>query len=393
MKVIYKTYKYRMYPNKEQEQILARYFGSVRFIYNYFLAQRKQQYSENGTSDNYYQQSKTLTNLKKQEEYSWLKEINSQTLQFTLRNLETAYTNFFRGKARFPRFKAKKNGCSFHIPQFCSIENGMVYIPKLKNGIKIVEHRPFKGVVRNMTISVTSSGKYYVSILSQVEYEPLEKTNLMVGIDLGLKDLVITSGGKKYSSNKFIKHYAKELAKTQKHLSKKQKGSNSWNRQRLKVAKIQEKIHNCRFDKLHKISADLIRNYDVICCEDLNVKGMQKNHKLSQSISDASWGAFLTMLTYKAEMNDKQVIKIGRYYPSSKTCHCCGYVKEDLTLRDREWICPVCGEVLDRDTNAAMNILSEGLKNISSGTGDYTDGVDIRPFQRQSTMKSEANKS
>ena len=382
-----------MYPNKEQEQILARYFGSVRFIYNYFLAQRKQQYSENGTSDNYYQQSKTLTNLKKQEEYSWLREINSQTLQFTLRNLETAYTNFFRGKAGFPRFKAKKNGCSFHIPQFCSIENSMVYIPKLKNGIKIVEHRPFKGVVKNMTISVTSNGKYYVSILSQVEYEPLQKTNAKVGIDLGLKNLVITSDGKKYSNNKFTKHYTKELAKAQKHLSKKQKGSNSWNRQRLKVARIQEKIHNCRIDKLHKISTDLIRNYDVICCEDLNVKGMQKNHKLAQSVSDASWGMFLTMLTYKAEMNDKQVIKINRFYPSSKTCHSCGYVKEDLSLKDREWICPVCGEIHDRDTNAAMNILSEGLKNISSGTGDYTDGVDIRPFQRQSAMKSEANKS
>lgn len=393
MKVVFKTYKYRIYPNKEQEQTLARYFGSVRFVYNHFLAERKQQYNETGKSDNYYTQAKTLTELKKQEEYCWLKEINSQTLQFTLRNLETAYTNFFRGKAKFPRFKAKKNGGSFHIPQFCSIENGMVYIPKFKEGIKVNEHRPFEGTVRNMTISVTPSGKYYVSIISQVNYEPLQKTNAKVGIDLGLKDLVITSDGKKYSSNKFIKHYAKELAKAQKHLSKKQKGSNSWNRQRLKVAKIQEKIHNCRFDKLHKISTDLIRNYDVICCEDLNVKGMQKNHKLAQSISDASWGMLLTLLTYKADMNDKQIIKIGRYYPSSKTCHSCGYIKEDLKLRDRKWICPVCGEIHDRDTNAALNILKEGLRNISSGTGDYTDGADVRPVNRQSAMKSEAHKS
>lgn len=393
MKVIYKTYKYRMYPNKEQEQTLARYFGSVRFIYNHFLAERKQQYTENGTSDNYYQQAKTLTNLKKQDEYSWLKEINSQTLQFTLRNLETAYTNFFRGNARFPRFKAKKSGGSFHIPQHCSVENGRVYIPKLKGGIKIVEHRPFKGIVRNMTISITPSGKYYVSILSQVEYEPLQKTNAKVGIDLGLKDLIITSDGRRYSSNKFIKHYLKKLTKAQQHLSRKLKGSNSWDRQRLKVAKIQEKIHNCRFDKLQKISTDLIRNYDVICCEDLNVKGLQRNHRLAQTISDASWGTFLSMLTYKAEMNDKQVVKINRYYPSSKTCHCCGWVKEDLTLRDREWICPVCGKVLDRDINAAINILSEGLKNTSAGTVDYTDGADVRPFQGQSAVKSEAHKS
>ena len=244
-----------------------------------------------------------------------------------------------------------------------------------------------------MTISVTPSGKYYVSILTKVSYEPLQKTKAKVGIDLGLKDLVITSDGKKYSSNKFIKHYSKELTKSQKHLSKKKKGSNSWNRQRIKVARIQEKIHNCRFDKLHKISTDLVRHYDVICCEDLNVKGMQRNHKLAQAISDASWGAFLLMLTYKATMNDKQVVKISRYYPSSKTCHCCGWVKEDLQLKDREWTCPHCGNTLDRDVNAAMNILQEGLRNTSAGTVDYTDGADVRPYQGQSAMKSEAHKS
>ena len=394
MKVILKTYKYRMYPNKEQQQMLAKYFGSVRFVYNHFLAERKRQYEENGKSDNYYAQARTLTKLKKQEEYKWLKEINSQTLQFALRNLETSYTNFFRGNAKFPRFKAKKSGGSFHIPQSCSIGNGKIYIPKFKDGIKIVEHRSFKGgEVRNMTISVTPSGKYYVSILTKVSYEPLQKTKAKVGIDLGLKDLVITSDGKKYSSNKFIKHYSKELAKEQKHLSKKKKGSNSWDRQRIKVARIQEKIHNCRFDKLHKISTDLVRHYDVICCEDLNVKGMQRNHKLAQSISDASWGEFLLMLTYKAVMNDKQVVKIDRYYQSSKTCHCCGWVKEDLQLKDREWTCPHCGNTLDRDVNAAMNILQEGLRNTSAGTVDYTDGADVRPYQGQSAMKSEAYKS
>ena len=374
--------------------MLAKYFGSVRFVYNHFLAERKRQYEENGKSDNYYVQARTLTKLKKQEEYKWLKEINSQTLQFALRNLETSYTNFFRGNAKFPRFKAKKSGGSFHIPQSCSIGNGKIYIPKFKDGIKIVEHRSFKGgEVRNMTISVTPSGKYYVSILTKVSYEPLQKTKAKVGIDLGLKDLVITSDGKKHSSNKFIKHYSKELAKAQKHLSKKKKGSNRWDRQRIKVARIQEKIHNCRFDKLHKISTDLVRHYDVICCEDLNVKGMQRNHKLAQAISDASWGEFLLMLTYKAVMNDKQVVKIGRYYPSSKTCHCCGWVKEDLQLKDREWTCPHCGNTLDRDVNAAMNILQEGLRNTSAGTVDYTDGADVRPYQGQSAMKSEAHKS
>ena len=366
MKVILKTYKYRLLPNKKQEEILARYFGAVRFVYNHFLAERKKQYDKTSKSDNYYAQAKALTNLKKQEEYSWLKEVNSQTLQQSLRHLETAYTNFFRGNARFPRFKAKKNGGSFNVPQFCSVADGRIFIPKFKNGIKIVEHRQFIGKIKNMTISVTPSGKYFVSILSEVEYEPLQKTNAKVGIDLGIKDLVITSDGAKYSSNKFIKHYSKELAKAQRHLSKKQKGSNSWDKQRIKVARIQEKIHNCRMDKLHKISTDLIRKYDVICCEDLNVKGMQKNHRLAQRIADASWGTFLAFLTYKAEMNVKQIVKIGRYYPSSKTCHHCGYVKGDLTLKEREWICPVCGNVIDRDLNAAINILNEGLKNISA---------------------------
>lgn len=241
MKVILKIYKYRLLPNKKQEEILARYFGAVRFVYNHFLAERKKQYDKTSKSDNYYAQAKALTNLKKQEEYSWLKEVNSQTLQQSLRHLETAYTNFFSGNARFPRFKAKKNGGSFNVPQFCSVADDRIFIPKFKNGIKIVEHRQFIGKIKNMTISVTPSGKYFVSILSEVEYEPLQKTNAKVGIDLGIKDLVITSDGVKYSSNKFIKYYSKELAKAQRHLSKKQKGSNSWDKQRIKIARIQEK--------------------------------------------------------------------------------------------------------------------------------------------------------
>lgn len=392
MKIIYKTYKFRLYPNKEQEQILAKHFGSVRFVYNYFLAERKQQYNEKGKSDNYYVQSKTLTNLKKQEEYSWLKEINSQTLQYSLRCLETAYTNFFSGRARFPKFKAKKHGGSFNVPQHCTIENGRIYIPKFKQGIKIKEHRTFNGKVKNMTISVTPSGKYYVSIVSEVEYEPMQKTNAKVGIDLGIKDFIVTSDGVKYSGNKFIKRYEKKLAKTQKILSRKTKGSNEWNKMRLRVARIQEKIHNCRIDKLHKISTNLVRKYDVICCEDLNVKGMQKNHRLAKNINDASWGTFLTLLSYKMDREDKQLIKVGRFYPSSKTCHHCGYVKEDLSLDDRVWECPKCGSLIDRDLNASINILNEGIKNISAGTVDYTEGVDVRLACKQSTLKSEAYK-
>ena len=390
---IYKTYKYRMYPNKEQEQILARYFGSVRFVYNYFLAERKKQYDECGKSDNFYTQTKALTLLKKKEDFTWLKEINSQTLQFSLRCLETAYTNFFSGRTKFPRFKVKKHGGSFTVPQNCSIKDGKIFIPKFKQGIKIKEHRAFQGNVRNMTISVTPSGKYYVSILSEVEHEPLRKTNKKVGIDLGIKDFIVTSDCVRYSSNKFIKHYTKKLAKAQKCLSKKSNGSGEWYRMRLRVARIHEKIHNCRIDKLHKISADLVRNYDVICCEDLNVKGMQRNHRLAQSIVDASWYTFLNMLSYKCERDNKQLVKIDRFYPSSKTCHHCGYIKKDVSLKDRDWKCPHCGQMIDRDLNASINILNEGIRNISAGTVDYTEGADVRPIRRLSVLKSEAHES
>ena len=390
---IYKTYKYRMYPNKEQESVLARYFGSVRFVYNHFLAERKRQYDECGESDNYYTQAKTLTLLKKQADFAWLKEISAQALQFSLRCLETAYTNFFSGRAKRPRFKAKKHGGSFTISQYCFIKDGKIYIPKFKQGIKIKEHRAFQGNVRNMTISVTPSGKYYVSILSEVNHKPSRKTNKKVGIDLGIKDFIVTSDGVRYSSNKFIKHYTKKLAKAQKYLSKKFKGSGEWHRMRLRVARIQEKIHNCRMDKLHKISTDLVGNYDVICCEDLNVKGMQRNHRLAQSIADASWYTFLNLLSYKCARDCKQLVKIDRFYPSSKTCSYCGYVKKDLPLKDRKWKCPHCGHMIDRDLNAATNILNEGIRNISAGTVDYTEGADVRPTCRLSALKSEAHES
>ena len=389
MKEIYKSYRFRIYPNKEQQAVLARYFGSVRFVYNHFLAERKKQYEETGRSDNYYVQAKILTELKHSEEFLWLSEINSQTLQHALRHLETAYVNFFRGKAKFPTFKSKKAKNSFSIPQHCTISDGRIYIPKFKEGIKVKEHRKVKGNIKSMTISLTPSGKYYVSILSKENYKAIDKTGKVVGIDLGLKDFVITSDGRKYKNHRYLKQYEKELATAQKHLSRKQHGSNSYEKQRRKVARIYEKISNCRTDRQHKVSLDLIRNYDVICLEDLNIKGMVKNHRLAKAINDASWGQFISMLSYKAELNDKQVVKINRWYPSSKTCHHCGWVNEGLKLSDRQWVCPHCGEVVDRDVNAAKNILSEGLRNISVGHTDYTDGDRVRLSNEHQSMKSE----
>ena len=256
--------------------MLANHFGSIRFVYNHFLAKRKEQYEQTKKSSNRYEQQKELTAMKKTEMYSWLKEINSQTLQHALRHLDTAYQNFFKGRAKFPRFHSKKHGGSFAIPQHFKVEDNRIFIPKFKGGIRFVKSQNVQGELRNMTVSVTPSGKYYVCIMAQVEVDDLEKTNLSVGIDLGLKDFVITSDGNRYSSNKFIKKYSRKLTTMQKHLSRKKKGSCSWNSQRIKVAMLQEKIMSCRKDKLHKISIDLIRRYDVVCCEDLNVKGMVK---------------------------------------------------------------------------------------------------------------------
>lgn len=379
MKTIYKTYKFKLEPTEEQKQFLAKHFGAVRFVYNYFLNERKRQYDENHKSDNYYTQTKILTELKKKEDYKWLKEINSQSLQCSLHHLETAYLRFFRKQSKFPKFKSKKAKNCFTIPQSVKIEENKIFIPKLKTGIKIKIHREIKGKIQNVTISLTPTGKYFVSILTEQLYEPLPKTGKKVGIDLGLKHLVITSDGDFYNNNRYLKKYEKKLAKAQKDLSRKKYGSNRYESQRLKVAKIYEKISNCRKDVLHKISSDLIKKYDVICVEDLSVKNMLKNKRLAKSIEDASWNKLLQYLEYKSKWNNKIVSKIDRFYPSSQQCSKCGYINQKIKdLSVREWICPNCGTLHNRDINAAKNILTEGLRNISAGTVDYTSGDDVR---------------
>lgn len=371
MKQIFRTYKFRLKPNAKQRELLAKHFGCARFVYNHFLEERQTEYKETGKSSNYYKQAAKLTELKNGD-CEWLKEVNSQTLQIALKNLDTAYKNFFKLHRGFPKFKSKKSKNSFSVPQNCSVDEWKIYIPKFREGIAYFKDRKVKGLVRSMSLSLTPTGKYFVSILTEEQYEPLAKTNKSVGIDLGLKNFVITSEGVKYKNNRVLNMYQNQLKAAQKHLSRKQKGSNNFERQRVKVARLFEKVSNTRTDYLHKVSLDLVRNYDIICIEDLNIKGMMKNHRLARQISDVAWGEFIRMLTYKAEINDKKVVKIDRYYPSSKTCHTCGYVNADLKLSDREWICPDCGSVIDRDTNAAMNILSAGL-------ADYTCGVSVNP--------------
>ncbi len=366
--MVNKIYRFRIYPTAEQEILLAKHFGCTRYVYNHFLNERKEQYQADKKSDNYYKQAATLTKLKKEESTKWLKEVNSQTLQFALRSLDTAFLNFFRGNAQFPKFKSRKDKNTFTIPQFGKLEDGKIIIPKFKDGIKVKLHREVKGEIGKMNITKTPTGKYYVSVFTEQIIEQLPKTNKQVGIDLGLmKDFVITSDNKKFKNNRYTKKYAKQLKKAQQHLSRKQKGSNGFEKQKLKVAKIHEKIASCRLDTLHKVSIELVRNYDLISVEDLNVKGMIKNHKLSKHITDASWGNFVTLLQYKCNWYEKELVKIDRFYPSSKTCGDCGWINQDLKLSDREWTCNSCGVIHDRDINASRNILKEGLKIYRQG--------------------------
>src|SRR5690606_14848921 len=361
MKKVNRTYKFRIYPNAGQEQNLARHFGHSRFVYNYFLDQRKEQYSKDGKSDNYHAQAASLTKLKKQEGTEWLKEVNSQTLQFALKSLDSAYTNFFRGNAKFPRSKSRRNKNSFTVPQSGKIVEGKLKIPKFKNGIKIKIHREISGTIGKMTITGTPSGKFFVSISTEQVIGQLPTNNKAIGCDLGIKDFVITSDNEQFKNNGYTKKYAPKLKKAQQHLSRKQKGSNGFERQKIKVAKIHGKIADSRLDTLHKVSYGLVRHNQIIAIEDLNVKGMIKNRKLSKHIADAGWGSFVALLQYKCDWYGRELVKVNRFFPSSKTCNECGWIHQDLNLSIREWTC-ANGHKLDRDLNASRNILKEGLK-------------------------------
>ena len=390
MKIIHKSYKFRIFPNKEQEELLAKHFGCVRFVFNRFLKERQEEYLNNGNSLNYHDNSKSLTELK--SELIWLKEVNSQSLQSSLKHLDIAYNRFFRKLAKFPRYKKKNDKQSFHIPQFLEIKDNKLSIPKFKKDIDINLHRKIEGKILNGTITKSATGKYYVSITCEVEYNELSHTNSSVGVDTGIKDLAILSDGTKYENIKFFKTSLKKLKYEQRQLSKKIKGSGQKEKQRKIVASIHEKVANKRKDHLHKISTDIIKNHDIICVEDLNVKGMIKNHKLAQALSDASLGMFYNMLSYKASWNDKTIVKINRFFPSSKMCSNCHWIKQDLTLKDREWTCMSCGTTHDRDINASKNILIQGLNDLSGlGTNSDIKQKQVDSSSLEEGMKLEAS--
>jgi len=388
MKVIKYSYKFRLDPTEDQVILLDKHFGCVRWAYNYFLNQRKEEYLNNKKTITYNKQSALLTQLKKMEETSWLKEVNSQTLQYSLKCLDQAYQNFFAKRTKFPKFKSKRDRNSFTVPQTTRLNGDRLIIPKFGNGIKMIMERKVRGEIKKATLSKTGTGKYFVSILAEKEYQPVEKTNKKVGLDLGLKDFIVLSTGLKVKNGRFLKQYEKKLTLNQKHLSRKTKGSNRYQRQKLKVARIHEKILNSRMDQIHKVSSFLIRNFDTIYVEDLNISGMMKNHKLARSIGDVGWGKFITTLTYKAQWNDKEVIPVGRFFPSSKTCNSCGWINNSLKLQDRSWKCK-CGLDVDRDLNAAKNILNEGLRlDISVGTTDHGRGAQIRPEKSGTSVET-----
>ena len=371
------AYKYRIYPTDEQKVLFAKTFGCCRFVYNWALNLKITAYKEHKeTLGNVY-----LTNLMKSQlkaEHEWLSEVNSQSLQSALRNLDTAYTNFFRNTKAvgFPKFKSRRNRQSFLCPQHCRVDfaTATITIPKAPN-IPALIHRRFKGTVKTVTISMTPSGKYFASVLVDTnlqELSPVEKEiNTAIGIDLGIKSLAVCSDGRTFDNPKHLHRKLERLAVLQKRLSRKQKDSSNLNKARIKVARLQEHIANCRKDNLHKITYMLTHDSQVrtICMEDLNVKGMQRNHHLAQAVSDASFGMFLTLLEYKCKWYGVNLIKIDRFAPSSKTCCRCGYIYKGLKLSERSWTCPDCGTIHDRDFNAACNIKEFGLKALPTERG------------------------
>ena len=367
MTIKQKAYKFRLYPNEEQKQFFAKTFGCSRAIWNMMLADKIKHYEETG---------ETLYNTPAQykKDFPWLKEVDSLALSNVQLNLQKAYKNFFTSGFGFPKFKKKSHSQSYQTNNqrgSIALDGRFIKLPKV-GWVRVKAHRQIEGVIKSATISMTPTGVYYVSISCETEITPLPKTDSSVGIDLGISDFAILSTGEKIGNERFLKQLSEKLAEEQKILSRralaakkagrKLSDSRNYQKQRVKVAKIHEKIVNMRRDFLHKLSTYLVKNHDLLCIEDLSSKNLMKNHKLARAIGDVSWSEFVRMLEYKANWYEKQVSKISRWYPSSQLCSDCGFNSGKKPLSVRDWTCENCGSHHDRDINASINILNEGLR-------------------------------
>ncbi|MDT2565793.1 IS200/IS605 family element RNA-guided endonuclease TnpB [Enterococcus avium] len=371
----HKAYKSRIYPNADQEVLIIKTIGCVRFVYNYFLALWNEEYSKNGKGLTYNSCSAMLPQMKKNEATSWLKEVDSIALQSSVKNLSDSFSRFFKKQNRRPQFKSKKNPVQSYttknVNKSITIIENIIKLPKLGQ-VKFAKSRELNGRILNATIRKNPSGKFFVSILCEEEVPELPKTGLEIGIDLGITDFAILSNGQKIDNNRFTSKMEKTLKREQRKLSRralnaKKAGkelfeAKNYQKQKKKVARLHEKVINQRTDFLNKLSTEIVKNHDSICIEDLNTKGMLRNHKLAKSISDVSWFSFVSKLQYKAEWYGREIIKVDKWFPSSQLCSKCGHKDGKKSLEIREWTCPVCHAHHDRDINASKNILAEGLQ-------------------------------
>lgn len=374
----HKAYKFRIYPNKQQTILINKTIGSSRFVFNHFLHLWNETYSKTKKGLSYNTCTTMLPNMKKSETYAWLKEVDSIALQSSIKNLEDSFNRFFKKQSKAPRFKSKKNPVQSYTTKNnnnnIQIEGNRIKLPKLKM-VKFANSREINGRILRATISRKASGKYFISLLVEENIQELEKTNRSVGIDLGIKDFAILDDGTVYNNNRYTTKMAKQLAREQRKLSrryeqakkdgKKLEDAKNYQKQKIKVARLHEKVANQREDFLNKVSTIIIKNHDVICIEDLNTKGMLRNHKLAKSISDVSWSMFVAKLQYKADWYGKKIVKIDRWFASSQICSSCGVNSGKKTLDIRYWECE-CGAKHDRDINASINIKNEGLRQTQS---------------------------
>lgn len=377
------AYKFRLKPNSSQKVLLSKHFGCCRFVYNYMLGTHNHEYEQDNTVKwNRFKYQNAIPSLKKDEDYAFLKEVNSQSLQCAILNLDKAFKNFFEKRGAYPNFKSRRNKQSFHVPQSVKLVDNRLYIPKFKDGISVVVHRELQGAIKSATISKTCNDEYYASILVEngiVAPDITLDVNKAIGIDLGIKEFAILSDGTKIDNPRHYVKSQKRLKRLQRKHSRKVKCSSNRNKSRVKLAKHHTHVSNQRKDFHHKLSRKIVDDsqIDIICVEDLHVKGMVKNHCLAKAISDVGWSQFKTFLLYKAKNAGKLVIEIGRFEASSKTCSRCGHVKHDLTLSDREWCCPICNTNHDRDVNAAINIRNIGIRTLGT-SGSYACGDNVR---------------